>query len=56
MVRGEQHPAMVAEEMTLYELEIVAVIDDDVPLGVASALDVLGALVQAAKEEGDTKE
>lgn len=36
--------------MAAYELEIVAVVDEDASLGVASALDVLGAVLRLAKE------
>jgi CBS domain-containing protein len=50
MVSCEQHPADIGEEMAACELEIVAVVDEDSPLGVASALDILGAVIRAARE------
>ncbi len=50
MVSCEEHPADIGAEMSAYELEIVAVVDDDTPLGVASALDILGAVLRAARE------
>jgi CBS domain-containing protein len=50
IVSCEQHPADVGEEMAAYELEVVTVVDDDAPLGVASALDVLGAVLRAVRE------
>jgi CBS domain-containing protein len=50
VVSCEQHPAEIGEEMAAYELEVVAVVDEDAPLGVASALDVLGAVIRAEKE------
>jgi len=50
MVSCEQHPADIGEEMAAYDLEIVAVVDEDAALGVASALDILGAIVRAARE------
>jgi CBS domain-containing protein len=42
--------------MAAYDLEIVAVVDEDAQLGVASALDILGAMIRAARESrhGDT--
>jgi CBS domain-containing protein len=56
MVSCEQHPAAIGEEMAAYDLEIVAVVDEDAQLGVASALDILGAMIRAARESrhGDT--
>ncbi|HXQ43503.1 MAG TPA: CBS domain-containing protein [Acidimicrobiales bacterium] len=51
MVSSEQHPADVGEEMAAYELEVVAVVDEDSALGLASALDVLGAVLRAAREK-----
>ncbi|HLN41466.1 MAG TPA: CBS domain-containing protein [Acidimicrobiales bacterium] len=48
-----QHPADVGEEMTAYELEVVAVIDENAAVGVASALDVLSAVLRLAKEPTD---
>ena len=50
MVSCDQHPVEIGEEMAAYELEIVTVVDEDSPLGLASALDILGAVVRAAKE------
>jgi CBS domain-containing protein len=56
MVSCEQHPAAIGEEMAAYDLEIVAVVDEDAQLGVASALDILGAMIRATRESrhGDT--
>jgi CBS domain-containing protein len=50
MVSCEQHPADVGEEMAAYDLEVVAVVDEGAAFGVASALDILGAIVRAARE------
>ena len=50
IVSCEQHPAAIGDEMAAYGLEIVAVVDEDAQLGVASALDILGAMVRAARE------
>jgi len=50
IVSCEQHPTEVAEEMAECELEIVAVFGDDASMGVASALDVLGAVIRATRE------
>ncbi len=50
MVSCRQHPAAVGEEMAAYQLEIVAVVDEDAPVALASALDVLGAVLRAARE------
>ncbi len=50
MVSCQQHPAAVAEEMAAYRLEIVAVVDEDSLVALASALDVLGAVLRAARE------
>gem|GEM_PF-6233051 len=50
MVSSRQHPASVGEEMAAYRLEIVAVVDEDAPVALASALDVLGAVLRAARE------
>ena len=50
MVSCEQHPAAIGEEMAAYGLEIVAVVDDDAQLGVASALDILRAVVRSSRE------
>ncbi len=45
-----QHPADVGAEMTAYELEVVAVVDENAAVGVASALDVLSAVLRSPKE------
>jgi CBS domain-containing protein len=50
IVSCRQDPAVVGEEMAAYELEVVTVLDEDSPLGMASALDVLGAVVRATKQ------
>jgi CBS domain-containing protein len=50
IVSRRQDPAVVGEEMAAYELEVVTVVDEDSPLGLASALDVLGAVVRATKQ------
>jgi CBS domain-containing protein len=50
MVSCDQHPAAIGEEMAAQDLEMVAVVDEDAQLGVASALDVLRAMVGAARE------
>ncbi len=50
MVGCEQHPAAIGEEMADYDLEIVAVVDEDAQLGVASALDILRAMISATRE------
>ena len=50
VVSCEQHPAAIGEEMASYDLEIVAVVDEHAQLGVASALDILGAMIRAARE------
>jgi len=55
MVSCRQHPADIGEEMAAYELDIVAVVDEDTPLGVASALDILGAVIRAAREAGQVE-
>ncbi len=49
MVSCEQHPADVGEEMAAYELDIVAVFDENAPVGLATALDILGAVVRAKR-------
>jgi CBS domain-containing protein len=54
MVSSQQHPAAVAEEMAAYRLEVVAVVDEDAPVTLASALDVLGAVLRAAREGAET--
>src|SRR5579863_6385139 len=52
MVSCRQHPTAVGEEMAAYGLEIVAVVDEDGPVALASALDVLDAVLQAARAGG----
>jgi CBS domain-containing protein len=49
-VSRAQHPADIGEEMVAYDLEIVTVLGENAPLGVASALDILGALVRVVRE------
>jgi len=49
MVSGDQHPAQVGEEMAAHALEVVAVVDEDAPVALASALDVLGAVLRATR-------
>jgi len=55
MVSCQQHPAEIGAEMSAYELEIVTVADEDVALGVASALDILGAVVRATRESESSR-
>jgi CBS domain-containing protein len=50
MVSCRQRPAAVGEEMAAYRLELVAVVDEDAPVALATALDVLGAVLRAARE------
>ena len=50
MVSCEQHPEAIGEEMAASDLEVVAVVDENAQLGVAFALDILGAMVRAARE------
>jgi len=50
MVSCDQSPSAIGEEMAANDLEIVAVIDEDAQLGVASALDIVGAMIRAARE------
>jgi CBS domain-containing protein len=50
MVSSRQHPAEIGEVMAAYDAEIVAVVDEDEPLGVVSALDVLRAVIRVARE------
>ncbi len=50
MVSCQQHPADVGEEMAAYELDVVAVFDDDAPVGLATALDILGAVVRGTRD------
>jgi CBS domain-containing protein len=49
MVSRERHPVDVGEEMIASRLEIVAVVDEDASVTLASALDVLGAVLRAAR-------
>jgi CBS domain-containing protein len=51
MVSCQQPPDDIGEEMAAYELDIVAVVDEDTRLGVASALDILGAVIRDAREQ-----
>jgi CBS domain-containing protein len=48
-VSHARHPVEVGEEMTTYELEVV-VTDDGNGLGVATALDVLRAVLHSTRE------
>jgi len=41
-----QHPADVGKEMAAYELDVVAVVGENAAVGVASALDVLSAVLR----------
>jgi len=50
IVSCEQHPTEIGEEMAAYDLEIVAVLDENAPMGVASALDVLRAVIRAQRD------
>ncbi len=50
VVGCEEHPADIGEVMATYDLEIVAVVDEDAPVRVASALDILGAVIRAERE------
>ncbi len=50
IVSCRQHPAVVGEEMAASRLEIVAVVDGVAPVALASALDVLDAVLRAARE------
>ena len=45
-----QHPADVGEEMAAYELDVVAVVDENASVGVASALDILSAVLRLAQQ------
>ncbi len=54
IVSSKQHPAEVGEEMAAYELDIVAVVDENAPVGLTTALDVLGAVIRTTSES--TKE
>ncbi len=40
-VTDKRNPVEVGEQMAAYELDVVAVLNDSAPVGVASALDVL---------------
>ena len=51
VVSCRQHPVAVGEEMAAYRLEIVAVVDEDAPVALTSALDVLDAVLRAARED-----
>ena len=50
MVSCRQHPAAVGEVMAAHGLEVVAVMDEDAPVTLATALDVLGAVLRAARQ------
>ena len=50
MVSCKQHPADVGEEMATYELDIVSVFDEGASVGLATALDILGAVVRASRD------
>lgn len=50
MVSCQQHPAAVGEVMAAHGLEVVAVMDEDAPVTLATALDVLGAVLRAARQ------
>ena len=50
VVSCDQHPTEVGEEMLAYELDVVTVVTDNAPLGVASALDILGAVIRTMRE------
>ncbi|MGH9206971.1 MAG: hypothetical protein ACRD1G_10500, partial [Acidimicrobiales bacterium] len=50
IVSCTQHPVEVGEEMAAYRLEIVAVVDEDSPVALASALDVLEGILRAGRE------
>ena len=52
MVRSDQHPVEVGSEMATHELEVVAVFDGTDSLRVASALDVLRAVIRVTEELG----
>lgn len=54
MVSCQQHPAAVGEEMAAYRLEVVAVVDEDAPVALATALDVLGAVLRSATEDSES--
>ena len=53
LVSCEQHPTDVGEEMAASRLEIVAVVDGDAPMALASALDVLSAVLRATRERAE---
>ncbi len=50
IVSCQQHPAAVGEVMAAHRLEVVAVMDEDAPVTLATALDVLGAVLRAARQ------
>jgi CBS domain-containing protein len=56
IVSCKQHPAEVGEEMAAYELDIVAVVDENAPVGLTTALDVLGAVIRTARESATESE
>lgn len=49
MVSCKQHPADVGEEMAADELDIVSVFDDGTSVGLATALDILGAVIRDSR-------
>lgn len=53
VVSCEQHPVELGEEMVADGFDMVAVMDEGIPLGLASALDVLGAVLRGARETPD---
>ena len=50
MVSCRQHPAAVGEEMAAYRLEVIAVVDEDASVALATSLDVLGAVLRARED------
>ncbi len=50
MVSCRQHPATVGEEMAASRLDVIAVVDEDAPVALATALDVLDAVLRAVRE------
>lgn len=55
VVSCEQHPAEIGNEMAAYRLEVVAVVDDDAPVAVASALDILEAVLRTDAQVPDAE-
>jgi signal-transduction protein with cAMP-binding, CBS, and nucleotidyltransferase domain len=52
-VSHARHPVDVGEEMATYELEVVTVTGDDEGLGIATALDVLRAVLRSTRKSQD---